>query len=305
VQSINFPIASAEFEASIHDLRQSRSGKGEVVTKLASRPVAGRLSGVSGVGTMASFHRATFELLGPEPRTSAAALGELERTEQRLGMRLPPSVREWYSYGGALPILAAHSNNDPPIPVQEFSPTESTAGRLIPIRRENQCVCNWAILLDGSEDPPVLVDVDSDGAVWQPVAEKFSTYVHTCVWDYHVVLHRPALVQAQNEPLSPQALQALQGLFDERPRTFGWPGSAQYRFDGGQHGILIWSTEDQQADWFVGAADANSLELALRLVWNLDAVGESFYDCSRIAEVILTKLKSEGKPSLRRTRPAE
>jgi len=242
---------------------------------------------------MTSFHRASFELLGTQPRTSTTALCELERTEQRIGMRLPPSVREWYSYDGALPILAAHSNEDPPIPVQEFSLTESTAGRLIPIRWENQGVCTWAILLDGSDDPPVLVDVDSDGTVWQPLADKFSTYVYTCVWDYHVVFRRPALVQAQNRPLSPQALQVLQGLFDERPRTFGWPGSAQYRFDGSQHGVLIWSTENQQADWFVGAADATSLESALRLVWDLDGVGESFYDCSMIARAVLAKLKAD------------
>ena len=138
----------------------------------------------------------------------------------------------------------------------------------------------------------MLVDVDSDGTLWQPHAKKFSTYVYTGVWDYHVVLNRAALVQAQNGPLSPQALQALQRLFDERPRTFGWPGSAQYRFDGGQHGVLIWSTEDQQADWFVGAADAKAMESALRLVWDLDGVGESFYDCSEIAKVILAKLKA-------------
>ena len=31
----------------------------------------------------------TFELLGTQPRTSTAALGEVESTEQRLGMRLP------------------------------------------------------------------------------------------------------------------------------------------------------------------------------------------------------------------------
>lgn len=241
---------------------------------------------------MVSFHRATFELLGDLPRSSTAALGDLEKTERRLGMRLPASVREWYLYDDALLILALHSNDDPPIPVEEFSLTESMAGRLIPIRRENQGVCTWAVLLDGSDDPPVVVDVDSNGTAWQPLAEKFSTYVYTCVWDYHVVLRRPALVQAQNAPLSPQALHTLQGLFGERPRTFGWPGCAQHRFAGDQHGILIWATKDQQADWFVGAADAISLESALRLVWDLDAVGEAFYDCSETAKVILAKLKA-------------
>jgi hypothetical protein len=241
---------------------------------------------------MASFHYATFELLGTQARTSRAAFGELESTERRLGMRLPPAVREWYSYEGALPILAMHSNDDPPIPVLEFAFAESTAGQLIPIRWENQGVCTWAILCDGSDDPPVLVDVDSGGTAWQLLAQTFSTYVYTCVWDYHVVLRRPALVQAQNGPISPQSLRDLAILFDEGPRTFGWPGSAQYRFAGSHLGVLIWSAEDQ-ADWFVGAADATSLESALRLVWELDAVGLSFYDCSKIGDEILGKLKAK------------
>ncbi len=207
-------------------------------------------------------------------------------------MRLPPSVREWYSYESALSVLAEHSNGDPPIPVLEFALTESTVGRLIPIRWENQGVCTWAIFLDGSDDPPVFVDVDSDGTEWQLLARKFSTYVYTCVWDYAVVLGRPGLVQAQNGPISSHALKALAGSFDDRPRTFGWPGSVQYRFAGSRHGVLIWSTEGQSADWFVGAADASSLESALHIVWDLDGVGKSFYDCSDIAKEVLAKLKA-------------
>lgn len=241
---------------------------------------------------MTSYHRATFDLLGDLPRTSAGAIAELERAEQRLGMRLPSSLREWYSYDGALTILASHSNDDPPIPVEEFSLTDSDAGRLIPIRRENQGVCTWAVVLDGSDDPPVMVDVDSDGAMWQPFARDFSTYVYTCVWDYCVVLSQAAMVQAQNVPLSPRSLHALQGLFDEGPRTFGGPGSTQYRFSGDQHGILIWATDHGQADWFVGAADVTSLEAVLRLVWDLDGVGVSFYDCSETATEMLTRLKA-------------
>jgi hypothetical protein len=116
---------------------------------------------------MASFHRATFELLGTQPRVNAVAIEALERTERRLGFRLPRSVREWYSYQGSLSILAKHSNADPPIPLSEFAVTESATERFLPIRWENQGVCTWAILLDDSDDPPVFVDVDSDGARWQ------------------------------------------------------------------------------------------------------------------------------------------
>ena len=241
----------------------------------------------------AMFHRATFELLGIEPRTSIEAVGELEAAERRLGMMLPLSVREWYSYEGALAILAKHSNHDPPIPVQKFALTQSNTGLLIPIRWENQGVCTWAILPEGAEDPPVLVDVDSGGERWYPLAETFSTYVYTCVWDYHVVLARPALVQAQNAPLSQRAIEALRGILEERPRTYGWPGSGQYRFDGGDCGVLIWTTGDQTSDWFVGARDAASLERALRLVWELDGLGESLYGCSEIGEETLARLKAD------------
>lgn len=241
---------------------------------------------------MSSFHDATFELLGTRPRISTAALGELDATERSLGVRLPPAVREWYSYEGALAILAIHSNDDPPIPVAEFALDESTDGRLIPIRWENQGVCTWAILLDGSDDPPVLVDVDSEGTEWRPQAPRFSTYVYACVWDYQVVLRRPGLVAAQNGPISPQALRALASLFDEQPRTSGWPGDAQYRFAGRRHGVLIRSSEGQ-ADWFVGADDGPSLEAALRLVWDLDGVGRSSYDCSEIGREVLARLRTE------------
>jgi hypothetical protein len=58
------------------------------------------------------------------------------------------------------------------------------------------------------------------------------------------------------------------------------------------HGT-VWSTEAQSADWFVGAADAASLESALRIVWDIDEVGKSFYDCSENAKGVPAKLKAD------------
>src|SRR5438105_2116871 len=112
---------------------------------------------------MGSFHAATFRLLGIEPRVSRAAISEIEYAEQRLGIRFPTSVREWYSSSNALAILAQHSNDDPPIPIHEFALVQWHSHLLLPFRVENQGVCVWSILLDGSEDPPVSVDVDSNG----------------------------------------------------------------------------------------------------------------------------------------------
>jgi hypothetical protein len=123
---------------------------------------------------MMFFHDATAEYLAIRPRITMAALGELARTQRRLGIDLPASMCEWYSYDCALSVLFENSNGDPPIPVAEFFVSESAVGPLIPIRRENQGVCTWAILLDGSNDPPVYVDVDSVGTEWRLHAKSFS-----------------------------------------------------------------------------------------------------------------------------------
>ena len=130
-------------------------------------------------------------------------------------------------------------------------------------------------MLDGSVDPPVYVDVDSDGTEWQMLAPTFSAYVRACIWDFEVVFGQPGLAQAQNAPVSAGAIAELRRIFTEEPKTLGWPGSTQYRFAGKNHAILIWAANDQ-ADWFVGATDETSLEAALRMIWSLDDIGKSF-----------------------------
>jgi hypothetical protein len=146
-------------------------------------------------------------------------------------------------------------------------------------------------VLDGSDDPPVYVDVDTDGAEWQMQAPKFSACIYACVWDHVFVFDQPGLVQAQNEPLSAEALGHLRERFTEQPPTFGWPGSTQHRFAGKSQAILNWAGEDQ-ADWFVGARDAKSLETALRAVWSADNIGVSFHDCSEIGNAGLDRIRS-------------
>src|SRR5262245_43388201 len=235
---------------------------------------------------MTPFHSATFRLLRSEPHVSSAARSAVESAERRLVFRLPASVREWYCEEEAIDILAKYSNQDPPISLEELAVIEWQSLRLLPFKYENQGVCTWSISLDGSDDPPVYVDVDTDGKQWNMQAPTFSAYVYSCVWDYSVVMDQRALVQAQNEPLSEEAVGELRRHFSEQPPTFGWPGSTQHRFAGNQCAILIWAGEGQ-ADWFVGACDAKSLEHALRVVWNLDGVGPALYDCTELGKAAL------------------
>lgn len=230
---------------------------------------------------MQSFHSSTFRLLGIEPRLSPSAVAEVEQTERRLGFRLPASVRDWYCCCDPIRILADHSNQDHPIPVHKFDVTQWKSYRLLPFQIENQGVCIWSIALDGSDDPPVFVDVDSNGADWHMLAPAFSIYVYACVWDYEIVLGQRALAQGQNKPLSSKAIESLRQSFTEQPTTYGWPGSEQYRF------------AENQADWFVGACSESSLESALKAVWNVDEVGASFYDCSDLAATVLARIRGK------------
>jgi hypothetical protein len=233
-----------------------------------------------------AYHTATFRLLGFEPQHSNEEDASVREVEDRLGISLPKSVREWYAHHNAIQVLAEHSNGDPPIPLKKFALIDWRSLRLLPFRNENQGVCTWAVALDGSEDPPVYVDVDSSGREWRVLAPSFSAYVYSCVWDYRMIFGRPAMVQAQNGPLSRSALAVLAAAFAKEIQTHGWPGNTQYRFAKDGQAILIWSSE-KQADWFVAAGDAATLERALGAVWDLDDLGKSLYDCSEIGKDVL------------------
>jgi len=238
-----------------------------------------------------AWHTRTFGLLGFEPHDCAAAEAAVQQAEKRLGMSLPHSVRDWYVREGAIKILADHSNADPPIPMKDFAVVGWQAHQLLPFRHENQGVCTWAIDLNGTDDPPVYVDVDTNGQEWQLLSSCFSQYVYSCVWDYRIVFGQPGLVQAQNGALSPSAHGTLTTLFEEEIETHGWPGCTQYRFHKNGKAILIWD-RPEQADWFIAAPTREALESAVIAVWSLDDVGKSLYDCSALGRETLENIRS-------------
>lgn len=246
-----------------------------------------------GICAMKSYHAKTYRLLRSEPRLSVVAGLAVESTERRLRFRLPASVREWYCDEDAIDILAKFSNSDDPIALEKLRVTKWRGMRLLPFKNENQGLATWAIVLDGADDPPVLMDFDTDGAEWIPKAPTFSAYIRACVWDYVMVLNQPVLVQAQNGPLSAEAFGQLWKAFAEQPPTTGWPGDTQYRFEGKDCAILIWA-EERGSDWFVGARDVESLEAVLRVIWHLDDVGQSLYDIEETGKAVLDRIRGAG-----------
>lgn len=250
--------------------------------------VAGRTWGAPYVTfpCMLRFHQRAAVLLVPESRANYALPSYVLAAEESLGLTLPTSVREWYSLPDAMEILA-HSN-DPPIHPRDFALVEWRSHHLVPIRHENQGVCVWAVLIDGSDDPPVYIQLDGSQD-WVLAAKSFSDYVYACVWDFTQVDRRRLFVQAQNYSLSDAAYAELQRSFASAVTTFGWPGDACFRFGATDGGILI-HTSDAQADWYVGADDEPGLESILRLIWRLDGVGRELYSDSVPVRAVLARV---------------
>jgi len=80
--------------------------------------------------------------------------------ERRLGIRLPESVREWYSEIDGQNLLSKYSNDDWALNPDEFKREEVCGKELVTVLVESQGVCWWGFELNGSDDPPVHVNLD-------------------------------------------------------------------------------------------------------------------------------------------------
>jgi hypothetical protein len=138
------------------------------------------------------FHRRALAIFRatPAPMTeSETALATLARREAALGLTLPAAVRAWYAIDGASELLRRGLDAQG-IALEELgAPYEGLAEEpidLVPsgwllVLVENQGVCSWAVRLDGSDDPPVDVELDSmPEPEWQPFAATFSAFVEHC-----------------------------------------------------------------------------------------------------------------------------
>lgn len=109
--------------------------------------------------TLKTFFNGWFGPLGPadghdEPSIRAA--------EQRLNVRLPPSLREWYALAGKRANVWSRQDHF-------LSPEElRIEDKRLVIYVENQSVVNWAIPLEdiSHDDPPVFVSDPQDSEDW-------------------------------------------------------------------------------------------------------------------------------------------
>jgi hypothetical protein len=267
------------------------------------------------------YHSRTFQLLGIEPRRSSAAVEALAQVETKIGRTLPAPVREWYELENACRLLLECSNDDPPLDITELGEPQHDANgggphdllerNVLLFRWENQGVCAWAIQLDGSDDPPVVVDVDTQFTSWVQCTAAFSRHLYACAWDYSTWIKQlrndnELLIQAQNKPLSQEALSFLTEHFEAELVTHGWPGDTQYRFVKGDQRILIWASRNQ-ADWHLTAETESSLEGLVNSVFPLDGVVSALWSHTEKGESLLKRIQGSEQsksnlPELSRSR---
>lgn len=249
--------------------------------------------------TPLNYHDEAAKLLPRGLRLSDSAAEAVRKREMELGFSLPAAIREWYSIDGAHSLLATYSNNDWPIELKDLGtpfddwfgggPKDFVAEGLLLFMCENQGVCNWAVKLDGTPDPPVVVEVDTaPKAVWLPCADRFSIFIWCQIWDYSF---REVGVAAQEIELSPNDLALLKSHFRELPTTNRWPGNANYRFENECGAILIWDGGDRGADWFAWSRTTSGLKALLRSIWHCGNLSRSFYEVEGPAAAILEDLR--------------
>ena len=146
-----------------------------------------------------TYHHATFDLMGKKPQVSQRAVEALAKRERALGITFPASLKEFYSLRGASKILEDHSNEDRAVLVDELGDPAEVERGVLKIQDENQGVGAWYVRLDGSDDPPVVVELEFDRrpppedaeewswldlAVFHPLTDHFSEFVYQRVLTY-------------------------------------------------------------------------------------------------------------------------
>lgn len=226
------------------------------------------------------YHQPVFDLIGQKPSFSATNLQLLRKLEQETGVKLPASVREWYSLENGVELLANYSNSDHATTVEDLGRRDKywrdrkdhhydflLEQNLLIVLIETQSVWTWAVKIDGSDDPPVFTCAGSPEpeSEWVLCAESFSSFVYTRIWDFDWDSDY-YLCAVSNEKFHSNVLAFLSNHFMQGPQTFSY-GCTNLRFYSGTKGIHLF-VGDKQTQWNIRAANYQELLELTSLIWN-------------------------------------
>ncbi len=218
------------------------------------------------------YHARALALAGLTAETSPDAVAAIDRFAAVRGFPLPASVRQWYSLAAGHETLRRFSNEDRVYAAHELGRPERywpdgdpdrerewdpvAERQLLPFMIENQGGCSWAVVLDGSDDPPVMIsfdDLEPDDE-WTMLTASFSDLVYTRIWDHQAMCGARTL-RAPVASFDPAARAGLGTQLEQRPAD---SDGQRYRFAGSadDQRVLLekdaWGTTGQCYLWAAG-----------------------------------------------------
>lgn len=253
------------------------------------------------------YHQPVFDLIGQKPSFSVTNLQLLRKLEQETGVKLPASVREWYSLENGVELLANYSNTDHATMVEDLGRREKywrdreyhyynflLEQNLLIVLIETQSVWTWAVKIDGSDDPPVFTCAGSPEpeSEWVLCAESFSTFVYTRIWDFKDWGSDFYLWAFSDEKLHSSILAFLSSHFTQGPQTHSY-GCTNLRFFSGTKGIHLFA-EDDLTEWNIWGASYQELFELTSLIWNQADLAKTLEaaDEGSPAEIVLRILRN-------------
>lgn len=235
------------------------------------------------------YHRETFNLARQVP-TLQEVSDLFEKIENAYHLQLPPAVKEWYSLVEATGILAHYSNADRPLSLQEILDQASewhqqkwdgmgertpTDAPTLPFLWENQGVFVACLLIDGSEDSPVIAW--DDDLEWKPWNDHFSDFLLEWIWGYLDYGKLPDMLtgpnlRAERVPLTPVDFDFLKNHFVAEAPIY--PPSTLDTWVRGDQLIRIWNRGDTTHWWLFADSKASLAEL-VRLLHPLGTLTEA------------------------------
>jgi hypothetical protein len=248
------------------------------------------------------YHKDLEKIIGTPLIFSDTSMNQVMKRESELGIKFPASFKEWCSLDGSVGLLKKYSHDDEPISIEKlgepfddwygFGRKDFLSEGLLVFMSENQGVCNWAIRLDGKDDPEVMIIVDPiRNSNWEICSDKFSTFMYCQRWDCFPRSFYE--VSAQDFSLSENDLNFLKANFTKLPETYGWPGKTNYRFKSENGSILLWHAPGVQTDWFINSPTKDGLRNILKMVWHCGNLSKSLYDLDEVSSEILKDLRKQ------------
>jgi hypothetical protein len=162
-------------------------------------------------------------------------------------------------------------------------------GPVLVLSDENQGVCSWGVPPGGGDEVLVGGNLLDAGRATVVYAASVADFIAARRWD-HRCLNTGPVLQAQAAELDQASLGYLQARLAPAVATAGWPGSRQYRFEGRDARVMLWS-QAGQCDWWVSAASPEALRQFAAGLLDLPGLRQALWSNDEDGERLLSEAR--------------